>query len=175
MAAALLTARRMHTLTALPDGRVLAAGGITGGQVWPVPGLTSAEVYDPVSGAWTPTGAMAVPRHGHSATVLTDGRVLVADGEHVRSAHDNITHASAEIYDPHTGVRTATAPMAEPRWNHQAVLLHDGRVLVIGAMVSVGRSRSTHLALCELYDPSAGVWAPTGTLYAPGSSIRPCV
>lgn len=78
MAAALLTARRMHTLTALPDGRVLAAGGITGGQVWPVPGLTSAEVYDPVSGAWTPTGAMAVPRHGHSATVLTDGRVLVA-------------------------------------------------------------------------------------------------
>jgi N-acetylneuraminic acid mutarotase len=158
------TPRRMHTLTVLADGRVLAAGGNTGGTSYPPAGLTSAELYDPETGTWSPTGAMANPRGGHSATLLPDGRVLVAGGEHIRSPSTTVSLAGAELFDPLTGTWTTTEPMNDPRWHHQAVVLLDGRVLVIGGYVSTGYSMSAHLALCELYDPVAGTWSQAGPM-----------
>ncbi len=68
------TARYVHTATRLPDGRVLVAGGYNGSY------LASAEIYDPDSATWTPTGSMATFREYQTATRLPDGRVLVAGG-----------------------------------------------------------------------------------------------
>jgi glucose/arabinose dehydrogenase len=84
----LTTARHRHTMTLLSDGRVLVAGGSSGGA------QASAEIYTPASGTWTPTGSLTTFRSLHTATLLTDGRVLAAGGL------GNGTLASAELFTP---------------------------------------------------------------------------
>jgi len=166
-AAPLGIGRRLHTATVLADGRVLVAGGVTDGQSYVSGGLSSAELYDPATGGWSPTGGMTGERYGHSATLLPDGRVLVAGGERIRSADAPLTLSSAELYDPATGSWTATGSMHDARWQHQAVALLDGRVLVMDAMVDTGYPATAGPALCELYDPAVGSWSALGTTGVP--------
>lgn len=166
---ALAEARRLHTLTRLADGRVLAAAGATGPVRIPVPGLATAEIYDPAVGVWKSTGALATGRSGHSATLLADGRVLVAGGDAPRTSAVSGTLRSAELYDPVAGTWSATGPMTDARWGHQAVSLADGRVLVIGGIVS---GVDSGLAFCEIYDPRTGVWTPTGSMAAPRRAFQ---
>ncbi len=78
----------------------------------------------PLKASWTSTGSMATARYGHTATLLPDGRVLVAAGDATGAS------ASAEVYDPATGTWSATGSMSVPRGYHVAALLRDGRVLV---------------------------------------------
>jgi hypothetical protein len=99
---------------------------------------------------------MVTPRSGQSATLLLDGRVLVAGG-----GNGNDALASAEMYDPATGTWTATGSMTQPRSGQTAVRLPDGRVLVVGYDVATTRT-SPPLASAELYDPATGTWAATG-------------
>nr|WP_240448999.1 kelch motif-containing protein [Streptomyces harenosi] len=167
-AGALRQDRRLHSLTALPDGRALAAGGIPGGQAFPQPTLGHAELFDPGSGTWRATTEMTEARNGHSATVLGDGRVLVAGGQRPRSRHDMLTLATAEIFDPARETWTATGAMTVARWDHVAVPLPGGRVLAVGGLVSTGRHGGARaaLGLCEVYDPAGGTWQPTGSLRA---------
>src|SRR5690349_19520960 len=73
------TARIRHTATLLADGRVLVAGGESGNDNTWKAGET-AEVWDPKTGAWTSAGKLVERRYDHSATLLADGRVLVAGG-----------------------------------------------------------------------------------------------
>jgi Kelch motif/Galactose oxidase, central domain len=150
-------ARREHTATLLPDGKVLVAGGFfdmpgttTGGN-----SLATAEIYDPASGTWTLTGSLATPRRGHSATLLPNGRVLVAGGNDW--FHAGILR-SAEMYDPATGTWTETVSMAYPRGGPRATLLLSGKVLVLGNDTDAGPFTS------ELYDPANGTWTTTGNL-----------
>jgi len=70
----MLTARENHSATLLPNGKVLIAGG------YGTNGLSTAEVYDPATGAWAPTGAMTTNRYYHTATLLFSGKVLVTGG-----------------------------------------------------------------------------------------------
>jgi hypothetical protein len=84
-------------------------------------------VYDPATGKFTPTGSMSVGRCLHTATLLRDGRVLVAGGW---NGEDDF--ASAELYDPATGKFTPTEPMTEGFANGSATLLADGRVVLVG-------------------------------------------
>jgi hypothetical protein len=95
-----MTARRAnHTVTLLPDGKVLIAGGSSGTSFTSTAGIgvsffccvASAELYDTSSGLFAGTGSMAVNRGGHTATLLNSGEVLIAGG---------VGTATAELYDP---------------------------------------------------------------------------
>lgn len=160
-AGALNAARRLHSLTRLADGSVLAVGGIAGPSAGP--GLVSAELYDPDAGTWTPTGSLATARWGGAAALLPDGSVLVAGGSTVRSGGTLAALRSAERYDPDSGTWSPAADMTDARTGHTAVPL-DGAVLVCGGVAPVGTADDAALAFCELYDPAHDSWAPTGSL-----------
>src|SRR2546422_3076259 len=117
-------------------------------------------------GKFTATSNMTTPRYGHTATLLADGRVLIAGGGMIASAQPHLvfkTLASAEIYDPVMGTFTATGNMVIPRSNHTATLLPDGKILITGgAPNSEGIGSSP--ASAELYDPSTGTFTATGEM-----------
>ena len=151
------TARLWHTATLLNNGKVLVAGGygIAGAA------LSSAELFDPSNGTWISTGSMITPRRNHTATLLPDGKVLVAGGQ------DTSATSSAELYDPDTGQWTLTGSMTTPRVSHTAALINTGAlsgiVLVAGGSSMCGGCTPV-LDSAELYDPSTGLWADTGSM-----------
>jgi len=136
--------RWLHAAVRLGDGRVLVAGG---GAYTP-----TAELYDPATNRWTPTGSMSVDRYDFTATLLRNGRVLVVGGYSLSSVGRS-TELS-ELYDPATGRWTSTGSLRTARRNHTATLLPDGTVLVAGGFNSDGWLRSA-----ELYDPTRGRWS----------------
>ena len=159
-AGSLANARDFHTATLLLDGRVLVAGG--GPDGLQSTSLSSVEIYDPATGLWTTTGSMLAARQGHTATLLPDGRVLVAAGY-----NQGYFISSAELYDPATGAWTATGPLASARGIHTATLLPNGQVLAVGGNHNdVFNPSTVTISSAELYDPASGTWAATGSLNA---------
>ncbi|MFC9392479.1 Kelch repeat-containing protein [Streptomyces sp. NPDC057027] len=173
-AAPLREARRMHSTTLLADGRVLVAGGSGRTSGYPVQPLDGAEVYDPAERRWSDGGRMGQARCGHSATLLPDGRVLVAGGTTARSADSERSLASAEVFDPASGLWTSTGPMADARSFHPAVALPGGGVLVAGGWAATRRDwrGGAGLAYCERYDPATGRWTVTGGFFAARTGHR---
>jgi Kelch motif len=156
---AMTTPRADQAAVALKDGRVLICGGTSNGDVGGV--LSSAEIYDPVAHTFDVTAPMTVPRMGQTATLLKDGRVLVAGG--AQNVGFRAELSSTELYDPAAGTFTATGSMNVPREGHTATLLRDGRVLVAG-----GSDNGTNtLDSAEIYDPVSGQWTRTGNMTVP--------
>src|SRR5438477_478504 len=100
------------------------------------------------------TGSLATARNGHTATLLPNGKMLVAGGE-----DGNSILTSAELYEAARGTGSATGSLATARSGHTATLLPNGRVLAAGG----GDGGSIH-ASAELYDPASGTWSATGSL-----------
>src|SRR4029453_13178629 len=92
-------------------------------------------------------------RSGHTATLLSNGNVLVTGGVDETGAL-----AAAELYDPVSGSWSATGNMSVARVDHSATLLSSGWVLVAGGTSSTFEELGT----AELYDPETGSWATTG-------------
>jgi hypothetical protein len=144
------TARAQYVSVKLLDGRVLVIGGGSGAV-----GNSSAEIYDPGLGSFISTGSMTVPRFDFSATLLKDGTVLVAGGFNPSGGVK--VFASAEIYDPATGLFSSSGKMNTPRAQHTATLLNDGHVLLAG-----GTTGSGYISSAELYDSVMNTFASTG-------------
>ena len=121
--------------------------------------VTTADLYDPAAGTFAATGKMTTSRDGHSATLLADGRVLIAGGVGTTYL------ASAEVYDPATKSFSTTGSLTSPRAYHTATLLPDGKVLIAGGIASNTSAQGPqYVANAELYDPQTGSFATTGKL-----------
>lgn len=147
-----------HTATLLPNGKVLVAGGFVTEFGYGGGSHGGAALYDPASENWTTTGRLAISRDSHTATLLPNGKVLVAGGGEHLVLFGLGTLSSAELYDPASGNWAMTGSLASPREGHKATLLPTGRVLV-----AAGR-RTSALSTAELYDPAGGTWMATGSL-----------
>jgi WD40 repeat protein len=114
----------------------------------------SSSLVQPRPASWTATGSMGTARMKQVATLLPDGKVLVAGGtDKACYCADIVSYASAELYDPTSGSWTTTGSMlTHSGGGFTLTLLHDGRVLAAGGGTS------------ELYDPRSGTWTATGKM-----------
>jgi hypothetical protein len=126
--------------------------------------LDSAEIYDPASGRFAPTNKLHAQRAGATATLLPNGRVLIAGG----TDGSGKSLASAEIYDPDSGGFSLTGNMNASRAHAIAVLLRTGKVLIAGGSAS---GDDDQLTAAELYDPATGSFTPTGSMHGQRSAF----
>jgi hypothetical protein len=149
--------RDAHTATQLGKaGPVLIAGGYDAAEQ---ERIAEAELYEPASGTFRSAGTMLLARDQHTATWLPkEGLVLLAGGRESYKLTTRVT-ATAELYDPAAEAFTATGSMSQPRTAAAAVLLKNGKVLVVG-----GASDDGALSSAELYNPETGTFSPTGSM-----------
>jgi hypothetical protein len=129
----------------------LTALAVGAGFATPARAQTSAA-----QATWVLTGSLHTARVNHTATLLPNGKVLVAGG----SSGDGSAHNRAELYDPVSKTWSVTGSMMEPRAGHFAFLLPSGSVLVVGG--DPPSFCCTTKITAELYDPSSGTWSLTG-------------
>lgn len=146
--------RSHHTATLLPNGKVLIIGGSFSYIYGYMYHLMSAEIYDPSTATFTPTGDMANRRTEHTATMLTNGIVLILGGSYYTDEG-----SSAEFYNPTTGVFTSAGSMSSARSKHTATLLPNGKILIAGGDGSAGG-----LSAAEIFNPASSVFSATGNM-----------
>ena len=155
--------RNGHTMTVLGNGTVLIAGGENCTSAKSCSALSSAEIYDPTAGTFTPTSnGMSAPRFDASAVLLNSGSVLIAGG-----FDGTNLPAAAEIYSPASGGFTGSGPSLNvPRFDASATLLNNGKVLVAGGSTCSLPGCPTNAA--EVYDPVANTFSMvTGGMIVP--------
>lgn len=147
--------RWLHTATELHDGRVLIVGGRDNNCTiyCPVYSLRSAEIFDPATGTFTPTGSLNIGRYGHTATLLEDGRVLIIGGESTEELGTGTDQVAAtEIYSPATGTFTRWTNLVLARGLHSATVLNNGKILLAGGFRISGMVTNR----TEIFDPATG-------------------
>lgn len=183
---AMLTPRTGHAAVRLLDGRVLIVGGTALGPLGPrdpVTGerttgvLATAELWDPATGRFSATGRMTTEREFTTATLLDDGRVLVAGGVTEQHGGSVTGLASAELYDPARGTFSPTGPMrygrgicfclrASPGMSHpSATRLPDGRVFIAGGRPEGTDPDNPPGNYADIYDPRSGTFSQTPTYF----------
>lgn len=171
-AAEMLVPRTDHALTLLADGTVMASGGVDFSGVasgWWVDDLPSrmVEIYDPESDSWRYAGSLETPRYWHTATLVPDGRVLVAGGATKIEFHGYT--ALAELYDPGSDTWVRAGAFALARSRATATSLVDGSVLIVGGYNAFGYGACgwvcSHVEN-DRFDPLKG-WRTAPKLNAP--------
>lgn len=186
-----------YTTTLCADGRVLFWGGgvysdadsmFTYSNTW--------EIFDPRLNTFSNHGfgsmasypnSIAI-RYGHTATLLADGKVLIAGGASIRDGlnysywegDNDLSLSTVLLFDPNgTGLPVSVAnPLGTSRYGHSAIRLADGRVLVAGGYNCIGVSGThnytlTQLASAEVFDPLTGLWSSVGDLRDPDHAGHP--
>ncbi|HET7486720.1 MAG TPA: kelch repeat-containing protein [Acidimicrobiales bacterium] len=178
-----------HTTTLLADGSLLVAGGTRTTDFRHMFPLATSEIYRfepdaPASGLWSGTGrldgcddkASCIAREGHTASLLTDGSVLVVGGLAIPCGCQQLVPVpTAERYDPRTGTwRSAPGlPPGTERAYHSATTLADGRVLVVGGLHGFGPVISSTFTTflptdsALVYDPAVAVWTLVASMATP--------
>lgn len=144
-AASMGSGRANHTATLLANGTVLVAGGFTG-SIGSLRYEGYGEIYNPAGNTWSSAGALAVPRGGHTATTLPDGRVLLAGGE---SSFD----PAAEVWDP--GDRVFRITLGRPRFWRR---FHAAETVRLGSVLLAGGGPGT----AERFDPFTETFSDAG-------------
>ena len=169
-------ARNGHTATLLPNGKVLVVGGNSrvGDQTGIVP---TAELYDPATNTWTLTASPISARASHTATLLPNGKVLIAGGRDANDANFSAING-VEIYDFVTNGWVSAGPLLMARASHTATMLPSGKVLVVGGYSDGDVGATT----AEVYDfatnkstiaatPPIGAYGGSATLLSSGSVL----
>ncbi|HLN99847.1 MAG TPA: kelch repeat-containing protein [Pyrinomonadaceae bacterium] len=149
-----------HTATLLSSGKILLAGGLLCGGMSCGNGTNMAALFDPVSETWSSTGNLNTGRELHTATLLPNGKVLIAGG--LIDSESGLATNSVELYEPANGTWSVTGSLNQARAYHTSNLLADGKVLVAGGFFVDNLPNITNLA--ELYDPVTGSWSNTASL-----------
>jgi hypothetical protein len=162
--------RARQTATLLGDGDVFVAGGYNGfgpGGGWNTT-IGTDQLLDPASGKWLEAAPMLVKRSGQTATLLSDGEVLLVGGSEVPEGKEGMK--TAELYDPAGNTWTAAPVPAELLEAQSATPLSDGRVLLIGLFKG---QPFPGVAGAAIYDPASNSWrrvaSPRRFLY--GSAV----
>jgi hypothetical protein len=153
-------ARESHTATILQNGKVLIVGGLTPAGSGFTQALTSAEIYDPSTGAFTLTGSLSTPRFNHTATLLPNGKVLVVGGGGAQPQGLSVPITSAEVYDPVAGTFSPTGSLSVQRVGSPATLLNDGTVFFAGGT-----------DFLSVYDATSDIYNPANGTFSPGQSL----
>jgi len=148
--------RYAHAMVKLTDGRVLVMGGCLMHNCMAI--ASSAEIFDPADGTFSDAAPMRIHRALFTATLLADGRVLVAGGFNTAGVL-----AENETYDPASNSWRVNSPMKYPHRDQAAALLHDERVLIVGGDCGDGRPCDK----AETFDPLIGRWKKTGPMGDP--------
>ena len=135
--------------TALANGKVLVSGGLVAGQPTAI-----TELYDPATNTWTAGPNMSTARWFQTATRLNSGKVLLAGGTSSLSSFSTLD--TAELYDPTSNTMSPTGSFAGKRRVHQAALMGNGKVFVVGGLSDT----DAYLSSANLYDPAMGTWTP---------------
>ncbi len=155
-----------HSSVKLPDGRVLRLETRVDslfGRIFEHEVL----VFDPGPNSWTPQPSPPTQRVRPDMVLLDDGRVLVIGGFEIVTSgtgYDSRISGATEIFNPQTGEWRQVATMVQPLFGQAAVLLSDGRVLVVGGAKIDGMGTGT--ARAEIYDPATDTWTPTEDMAA---------
>jgi hypothetical protein len=154
-----------HTATLLQNGKVLVVGG-SQADGFHLGSSSNAELYDPLTNTWSQISSMHTPRSFHTATLLPDGRVLVVGGDQAFNDVSGRVLASAELYDPATNDWSLAPSMSTARAKHDAVLLANGTVLVLGGTSGVSSGESSNsLRTAEIYHPITRTWSPAASMH----------
>lgn len=121
--------------------------------------LDRTDLYDPTTNAWSSATSLGTARGAHSATILGNGKVLVAGG-----ALNGVSVAGAKLFDPNINIWSNAGNLITPRRGHTATLLGNGKVLVVGGAWTGGVGSNVCVANAELYDPATNSWTSAGSL-----------
>jgi hypothetical protein len=154
-----------HTATLLSSGEVLVVGGATYSPC--CYGTKGVMLYHPDTNTWSPSPQTYDFRDYHTATLLPNGKVLVAGGN--QGGDQNPSYKTTEIYDPATNTWSRAKDMIFARQNHFAILLPSGKVLV-----GSGTARDGWLLTStELYDPATNTWTQSGDMLNAHLGVTP--
>jgi hypothetical protein len=147
-----MTSQWADTATLLPNGKVLVTRGHTDAE----PSVSWAELYDPSTAAFTATGYATTNHTGPTATLMMNGKVLLAGGDWYDGDGGSFV---AELYDPASGAFSRTGNMTVGREQNTATLLPDGSVLFAGGHLTIDLAASV-----EIYDPIKGTFTSTANM-----------
>ncbi|MBN2499334.1 MAG: Ig-like domain repeat protein [Anaerolineales bacterium] len=153
--AELSVVRMIHQAVVL-DGELLVIGGYSDPYI-----TNTAELFDVSTETWSIIGSTSFSVWEHTATLLSDGRILVAGGREYGPLGDSEYYPFANIVDPVTNLTTLVGDMVVARGIHTATLLDDGRVLVVGGL---GNSGDLAGGSAEVFDPATKTWTEVGSL-----------